>query len=405
MLPTLRASIPPSINLTIISDRSVSIRDSFTDVKLTLLGTIVLVIIVIFVFLRNVWATLIPSVTVPLSLLGTFGVIYLLGYSLDNLSLLALVIAVGLVVDDAIVMLENVFRHMEGGSDRLQAALDGSREIGFTIVSITVSLIAVFIPLLFMGGIVGRLFREFGVTVSVAVVLSGIIALTLSPMMASLLLTNPREVRHSRLHAWSDRAFEAIIARYKQLLTISLTHRRIVILITLSLIAASAWLFVTIPKGFFPQEDTGLIFAFTQADPDISFPGMALRQEAVAKVISADPAVASFGGAIGGSSSSGLNTGRLFIQLKPFDQRSATAEQIIQRLRPKLAAIPAIRTYLQSIQNIRIGARLTQTQYQYTLMDTNPEELNEWAPKMLNSSDPSRIFRMSRATSRRAVYN
>jgi len=378
LLPTLQASIPPSIELTVVSDRSISIRESFTDVKLTLAGTIVLVVAVIFVFLRNFWATLIPAVTVPLSLLGTFGVMYLFGYSLDNLSLMALTLAVGLVVDDAIVMLENIFRHMEAGSDRLKSALEGSREVAFTIVSITVSLIAVFIPLLFMGGIVGRLFREFGVTVSVAIVLSAFIALTLSPMMASLVLKNPREVRAS-----SERVFEAFISGYERVLKLSLRHRRIVMLVNLALIAVSAWLFITAPKGFFPQEDTGLIFAFTQADQDISFQGMAERQQAVAKVILADPDVSSFGSFIGGNASAGLNTGRMYIQLKPFDQRSATAAEIIQRLRPKLAAIPGISTFLQSIQNIQVGARLARTQYQYTLLDTDSEELNEWAPKLL----------------------
>nr|CAJ01669.1 fragment, putative acrb/acrd/acrf family protein [Methylocapsa acidiphila] len=383
LLPTLQASIPPSIKLSVVSDRSISIRDSFADVKLTLAGTIVLVVIVIFAFLRNVWATLIPGATVPLSLLGTFAVMYLLGYSLDNLSLMALTLAVGLVVDDAIVMLENIYRHMEEGGGRMKAALDGSKEIGFTIISITVSLIAVFIPLLFMGGVIGRLFREFGVTVTAAIVLSALIALTLSPMTASLVLKNPKDARHGKIYEWSERAFAASVAGYERLLKFSLRHRRPVMLLNLALIALSGWLFVTTPKGFFPQEDTGLIFAFTQADQDISFQGMAERQEAVAKVILADPDVASFGSFIGGNASAGLNTGRLYIQLKPFDQRSATAQQIIDRLRPKLATLPGISTYLQSIQNIQVGARLARTQYQYTLLDTNPQELNEWAPKIL----------------------
>ncbi|MGH6676857.1 MAG: efflux RND transporter permease subunit, partial [Xanthobacteraceae bacterium] len=259
-LPHLQASIPPSVKLSIISDRSTSIRESFTDVKLTLMGTVFLVVVVIFLFLRNVWATLIPAVTVPLSLTGTFGLMYVFGYSLDNLSLMALTLAVGLVVDDAIVMLENVFRHMEEGLNRFDAALVGAKEIGFTIVSITVSLIAVFIPLLFMGGIVGRLFREFGVTVTVAVVLSAIIALTLSPMMSSLVLKNPRTMRHGRIYAASERAYQAIIYRYEQVLKFSLRHKRSVMLLNLALIGLSAWLFVVMPKGFFPQEDTGMIF-------------------------------------------------------------------------------------------------------------------------------------------------
>ncbi len=383
LLPTLQAGMPPSVKLSIVSDRSTSIRQSFTDVKLTLMGTLILVIVVIFAFLRNLWATLIPAITVPLSLAGTFGVMFMLGYSLDNLSLMALTLAVGLVVDDAIVMLENIFRHMEMGKDRKTAALDGSKEIGFTIVSITVSLIAVFIPLLFMGGIVGRLFSEFGVTVTVAVVLSALIALTLSPMMASLVLKNPHDVRHNRVYEASERAFDAVIRGYERVLKLSLRHRGIVMLLNIALIGASAWLFIAMPKGFFPQEDTGLIFAFTQADQDISFTGMAERQAAAAKVILADSAVATFGSLIGGASSSGLNTGRMFIVLKPLSQRSATADQVIGRLRPKLAAVPGISTFLQSIQNIQVGGRLARTQYQYTLQDTNLDELDQWAPKML----------------------
>jgi len=382
-LPMLQAGIPPSIKLSLVSDRSVSIRESFTDVKLTLLAAVVLVVLVIFLFLRNVWATLIPSVTVPLSLVGTFGIMYVLGYSLDNLSLMALTLAAGLVVDDAIVMLENIYRHLEAGHDRVTAALIGAKEIGFTIVSITVSLIAVFIPILFMGGVVGRLFREFGVVVTLAVVLSALIALTLSPMMASLVLQNPKTERHGWLFRWSERAFDGILAGYERGLHFTLRHRRATMTLNLILILVSAWMFYIMPKGFFPQEDTGLVFGFTQADQDVSFEGMASRQEAVAKVVTQDPDVAAFGSSIGGGGSSGINTGRIFIQLKPFDERSATADQIIRRLRPKLAKIPGVTTFLQSIQNIQVGARLTATQYQYTLQDINLDELNEWGPKML----------------------
>ena len=276
-LPQLQTGIPPSVKVSIVSDRSISIRESFTDVKLTLVAAIVLVVIVIFIFLRNFWATLIPSVTVPLSLVGTFGIMYMLGYSLDNLSLMALTLAVGLVVDDAIVMLENIFRYLEQGYDRVTAALKGAKEIGFTIVSITVSLVAVFIPILFMSGIVGRLFREFGVVVTVAVVLSALIALTLSPMMASLVLENPREARHGRLYQWSERGFKRLIDAYERGLKFTLRHRRVTMTLNLVLIAVSGWMFYTMPKGFFPQEDTGLIFGFTQADQDISFDGMASR--------------------------------------------------------------------------------------------------------------------------------
>jgi hydrophobe/amphiphile efflux-1 (HAE1) family protein len=382
-LPQLQAAIPPSVKLSIVSDRSTSIRQSFSDVKLTLIGTIILVVVMIFIFLRNLWATLIPAITVPLSLLGTFAVMYMLGYSLDNLSLMAVTLAVGLVVDDAIVMLENIFRHMEEGKDRKQASLDGSAEIGFTIVSITVSLIAVFIPLLFMGGIVGRLFREFGVTVTVAVVLSALIALTLSPMMAALVLKNPKQVKHNRIYQASERGFEAIVRGYERILKLSLSHQPFVMLLNIALIGVAAWLFIVMPKGFFPQEDTGLIFAFTQADQDISFEGMAERQEAAAKVVLDDPAVDTFGSLIGGGSSSGINTGRMFIVLKPLNQRDVTADQFIDRLRPKLAAVPGVSTFLQSIQNIQVGGRLARTQYQYTLQDTNLDELDQWAPKML----------------------
>jgi hydrophobe/amphiphile efflux-1 (HAE1) family protein len=382
-LPSLQASIPPSVSISVVSDRSVSIRESFTDVQLTLFGAIVLVVLVIFAFLRSFWATMIPSVTVPLSLVGTFGVMYVLGYSLDNLSLMALTLAVGLVVDDAIVMLENIFRYLEQGYDRMTAALMGSREIGFTIVSITVSLIAVFIPLLFMSGIVGRLFREFGMVVSIAVVLSALIALTLSPMMASLVLADPRTAQHGRLYAWSERVFARLIEGYERGLKFTLAHQRAAMLLNLLLIAISAWLFYAMPKGFFPQEDTGLIFGFTQADPDISFPGMSDRMEAAVKVIAADPDVAALGSSIGGTGGAGLNTGRIFIQLKPLRARTARADQIIARLRPKLAALPGITVFLQSIQNIQVGGRLARTQYQYTLQDVNPDELNAWAPKML----------------------
>jgi hydrophobe/amphiphile efflux-1 (HAE1) family protein len=382
-LPAFEAGIPKSITVSLVSDRSVSIRESFTDVKLTLLGTVFLVVLVIFVFLRSFWPTLIPSVTVPLSIVGTFAVMYMLGYSLDNLSLMALTIAAGLVVDDAIVMLENVFRYLEQGCDRVTAALRGSEEIGFTIVSITVSLIAVFIPMLFMSGIVGRLFREFGIVVSVAVVLSAMIALTLSPVMASLVLEDPTKRGHGRVYQWSERAFSRVVGGYERWLTVTLRHRRTTMTVNLLLLALSGFLFYSLPKGFFPQEDTGLVFGFTDGDRDVSFEGMSQRQEAVLKVIEADPDVAAFGASIGGSSSSGLNTGRIYIQLKPLSERTGSAQQFIDRLRPKLAEVPGITTYMQSMQNIQIGARLSRTQYQYTLQDIDLDELNQWAPKML----------------------
>ena len=382
MLPQLQAGIPPSIELSIVSDRSLSISASFTDVQRTLGFTIVLVILVIFIFLRSFWATVIPSLTVPLSLIGTFAVLYIGGYSLDNLSLMALTLAVGLVVDDAIVMLENIFRYLEQGDDRLTAALKGAGEIGFTIVSITVSLIAVFIPILFMGGIIGRLFREFGVTVSVALILSAVIALTLTPTLAALVLTDPHAARRGRLYQWSERVWERVLHGYERTLRGALRLRLLLMMLNLALIAATFWMLMVIPKGFFPSEDTGMIFGFTQASPDTSFMGMADVQQRAAAIVLQDPDVLSFGSAIGGNGSSGLNTGRMFISLKPWNERKSSQTEIIQRLRPKLSQVPGITTFLQPVETIRMGGRLSRTQYQYTLQDTNMQELYEWAPKL-----------------------
>jgi len=421
MLPQLQAGIPPSIKLSMVSDRSLSISASFTDVQWTLGFTIVLVILVIFIFLRSFWATVIPSLTVPLSLVGTFAVLYLCGYSLDNLSLMALTLAVGLVVDDAIVMLENIFRYLEQGDDRVTAALKGAGEIGFTIISITISLIAVFIPILFMGGIIGRLFREFGVTVSVAIVLSAVIALTLSPSLAALVLKDPRTARHGRLYQWSERVWERVLHGYEYSLKQALRLRTLLMLLNLALIAATVWLLIAIPKGFFPTEDTGMIFGFTQGSPDISFMGMADAQQRAAAVVLQDPDVASAGSAIGGNGSSGLNTGRMFISLKPWKERKASEMEIIQRLRPKLAQVPGITTYLQPVETIRIGGRLSRTQYQYTLQDTDMEELYQWAPKVeaklktvaglqdvasdLQQSTPQMMIQINRDTAARLGVN
>ncbi|MBV8776619.1 MAG: efflux RND transporter permease subunit, partial [Alphaproteobacteria bacterium] len=381
MLPTLQAGIPPAIKLIMVSDRSLSISASFADVKKTLGFTIVLVVAVIFAFLRSLWATVIPSITVPLSLVGSFAVLYLCGYSLDNLSLMALTLAVGLVVDDAVVMLENIFRHLEQGDDSPSAALKGSAEIGFTIVSITVSLIAVFIPLLFMGGIVGRLFREFAITVTTAIVLSAVIALTLSPMMAALFLKDPRTMTHGRLYRWSEGAFEYVFERYGRLLKWTLRRRLWVMLANIALIVLTGVLIVVIPKGFFPDEDTGMLYAFTEASPDVSFMGMADLQQRAAAVVMKDPAIATVGAAIGGGGSSGLNTGRMFISLKPQNQRDPIGK-VMQRLRPELAKVPGMTTYLQPVVSIRIGGRLSRTQYQYTLQDIDMQELYQWAPKV-----------------------
>jgi hydrophobe/amphiphile efflux-1 (HAE1) family protein len=382
-LPRLEAAIPRAIHVSVIADRSLSIRASVSDVEFALGLTIVLVVLVTFVFLRTFWATVIPSITMPLSLVGTFGVMYLLGYSLDNISLMALTLAVALVVDDAVVMLENVFRYLETGDDPLSAALKGAGEIGFTIVSITISLIAVFIPVLFMGGIIGRMFREFGVTVAIAIVLSAILALTLSPTMAALVLENPHAMRHGRLYRANERAFAWLRNGYARLLRVVLRWRLWAFLFNLALIALSLWLVVAIPKGFLPQEDTGLIFAFTKADPDVSFAQMAALQKQATAVVLANPNVASVGSAIGGGASTGDNTGRMFINLKPWNERKATAQQVIAQLYPKLSRVPGIETFMQVLQDVRVGARLAPTQYQYTLQDMNSAQLYRWAPKVL----------------------
>ena len=391
-LPLLSAGIPPSIHLSVVSDRSISIRDSFVDVKITLAGTIVLVVAVIFVFLREFWATLIPALTVPLSLAGTFAVMYVFGYSLDNLSLMGLTLAVGLVVDDAIVMLENIFRHLEMGKDRLTAAINGSKEIGFTIISITISLIAVFIPLLFMGGIVGRLFREFGMTVTISIVISAFVALTLSPMMCALVLKNPHDAKHGRLYRLSERGFEAMVNGYERILKMSLRFRALVMVLNIGLIALSGYLFLTMPKGFFPQEDTGMISGFAQTDQDVSFDGISRRMESGLTIIKNDPDVISVGAAIGGSGSSGFNTARVFIQLKPHSERKLNVEQVMQRLRSNLAKLPGIMIYLQATQNIQLGGRTSRTQYQYTLQDTDLNELNRLAPGILGKLQASPLL-------------
>jgi hydrophobe/amphiphile efflux-1 (HAE1) family protein len=382
-LPRLEAAIPRAIRVSVLADRSLSIRASVDDVEFALGLTLVLVVLVSFLFLRTFWATVIPSLAMPLSLVGTFGAMYLLGYSLDNLSLMALTLAVALVVDDAVVMLENVFRHLEAGEDPLGAALKGAGEIGFTIVSITISLVAVFIPVLFMGGIIGRLFREFGMTVTIAVALSAIIALTLSPTLAALTLEDPRGARHGWFYRTSERAFTALREGYARLLRRVLRLRLWAFLFNLALIALSFWLVVAIPKGFLPQEDTGLIFAFTKADPGVSFARMADLQQRAAAVVLKNPNVESVGAAIGGGASTGVNTGRMFITLKPWNARKASAQQVIAQLRPALARVPGIETFMQVLQDVRVGARLSPTEYQYTLQDMNSAQLYRWAPKIL----------------------
>ncbi len=384
MLPVLQASIPSAIKVNVISDRTETIRASVDDVQFTLLLTVALVVMVIFLFLRNFWATIIPAVTVPLSLVGTFAVLYALGYTLDNLSLMALSIAVGFVVDDAVVVIENIVRHLEEGASPLQAALKGAGEIGFTIVSITFSLIAVFIPLFLMSGYVGLLFREFAVAVSVALVLSLLISLTLTPMMCARLLKPQRE-RHGRLYRLSERGFDGLLNLYESGLKIVLRHRFTTLMVMLGTIVLTGYLYIVIPKGFFPQQDTGLIIGLSEAAQDISYSAMAERQMAVINAVLEDPAVASVGSAIGaGGGTTTINNGRMFIALKPNNERDATADQVVRRLQTRLARIQGITLYMQAAQDITIGGRLSKTQYQYTLADADPGELNRWAALFLD---------------------
>jgi hydrophobe/amphiphile efflux-1 (HAE1) family protein len=381
LMPHLMASIPPSIKLDRIVDKTTTIKASVHDVEFTLLLTIALVVLVIFLFLRNVWATIIPGVTVPLALFGTAALMYIVGYSLDNLSLMGLTIAVGFVVDDAIVMLENVYRHIEAGMSPKEAALKGAGEIGFTIVSISLSLVAVFIPLLLMGGIVGRLFREFAVTVTMTILVSAFVALTLSPMMCALFLRDEKHVQHGRVYVVIERGFTKMLDAYTYGLDFVLRHQRPTLFVFLATVATSCILYIVIPKGFFPQQDTGIIVGVTDASQDVSFDQMVLLEHKLTDVIGRDPAVASWGAFIGGSRP--INNGFVVMGLKPRDERSVTADQIITRLRPQLAKVSGATVFLQASQDINVGGRTSRTQYQYTLQDSDLDELNDWAPRLL----------------------
>ncbi len=383
MLPQLQALAPKALHIAILSDRTTTIRASVADVEFTLVLTIALVVLVIFAFLRDFWSTVIPSIAIPIALIGTFAVMYLLDFSLDNLSLMGLSIAVGFVVDDAIVMLENIHRHRDMGKSALDAALEGAAEIGFTIVSISLSLIAVFIPLLLMGGIVGRLFREFAITVSVTIAVSALVSLTLTPMMCARFLRPPREDGHGKLYMMVERAFDRLLDGYRGSLDVALRHRRITLSFFFASLVATGSVFVFIPKGFFPNQDTGLIIGTSEAAQDISFGQMVERQRVLGKVVAADPDVATLGMQVGVTAGQTLNNGRLFITLKPRDQRTASANQIIDRLRPKLAKVEGAALFLQSAQDINVGGRLARTQFQYTLQDADLGELNDWAPKLL----------------------
>jgi len=382
LLPQLQASIPRAIDVSVAVDRTPTIRASIHDVEVTLLISIALVILVVFVFLRSLWATIIPGVVVPLSLVGTFGVMYLLGYSLDNLSLMALTICTGFVVDDAIVVIENISRYLEHGLDPVHAALRGAREIGFTVLSMSSSLIAVFTPILLMGGIVGRLFREFAVVLSVAIVMSLVVSLTTTPMMCAKFLKADRGLRHGQLHRASQRAFEWLLGTYEVSLSWVLRHARLTLLVAVVTVCINIYLFVVVPKGFFPEQDTGRVMGAIQADQDTSFQAMQQKLTRFVSIVKADPAVETVVAFTGGTQGS-INTGRMFMSLKPLAERKIGVAQIMARLRPKLAAVPGASLFLQPVQDIRVGGRLAGAAYQFTLQGDDLQELNHWAPRVL----------------------
>ena len=381
LLPHAMESVPPTIKVDKLIDRTTTIHASVKDVEFTLLLTIALVVMVIFVFLRNLWATIIPGVTVPLSLFGTAALMYVVGYTLDNLSLMALTIAVGFVVDDAIVMLENIYRHIEDGMPPFEAAIKGSKEIGFTILSISISLVAVFIPLLLMGGIVGRLFREFAVTVTMTIAVSAFVSLTLSPMLCSLFLKSEKRARHGRMYLFIEKGFDKLVAGYTRGLDFVLHHQRPTLIVFLFTLATTVVLYIYEPKGFFPQQDTGVLAGLSDAAQDVSFEESVRLQKQIMTIVGQDPDVSGWAAAIG--TGRPVNTGFVIVGLKPRDERTASADQIIARLRPKIAQVQGATLFLQAQQDLNLGGRTTRTQYQYTLQDANLDELNEWAPKAL----------------------
>jgi hydrophobe/amphiphile efflux-1 (HAE1) family protein len=384
LLPQLRASIPPAVKVSILTDRTVTIRASVRDVQFTLLLTVGLVVMVIFVFLRKLWATVIPSVALPLAVIGTFGVMKLVGFSLDNLSLMALTISTGFVVDDAIVMIENIVRFIENGEPPMSAALKGAKQIGFTVVSLSFSLVAVFIPLIFMTGIVGRLFREFAITLSIAVMVSAIVSLTLTPMMCSRLLEPEDKRKHGRLFQATEGFFKGMLAAYQRGLRWVLARQPLVLSVALLTLGATIWLYVIVPKGLLPQQDTGMILGITDAAQTISFRAMVERQRKVAEVVMQDPDVAKVASFVGGGAvNPTMNTGRLYIGLKPRDQRHASASEIIARLREATRNIQGISLLMQAVQDVQIDSRVSRTQYQYTLQDADETELSQWSGKLL----------------------
>jgi multidrug efflux pump len=386
LLPQLQSALPSSVQVTILTDRTTSIRASVRDVQFELMLAVALVIMVIFLFLRTLSATIIPAAAVPLSLVGTFGAMYLMGFSLNNLTLMALTISTGFVVDDAIVMIENISRHIERGESPLQAALKGSEQIAFTILSLSISLIAVLIPLLFMGDVVGRLFREFAVTLSMTIVISAIVSLTLTPMMCARLLQYRREAEQGTFYRWSQGIFDRIIAAYGRTLRWVLSHQSATLAVAIVTLAFTILLYVVIPKGFFPLQDTGVILGISEASQSISFAGMVERQQALAKTILADPAVSSLSSFIGiDGTNTTLNSGRMYINLKPLGERRSSVQEVILRLQRALIGVDGITLFLQPMQDLTVEDRVSRTQYQYTLEDANPDELNQWAPTLLEA--------------------
>jgi len=383
ILPELRASISPSLHLRVAMDRTTTIRASIHDVEITLLISVSLVILVVFVFLRNVWATIIPSIAVPLSLVGTFGVMYLFGYSLDNLSLMALTISTGFVVDDAIVVIENIARHIEGGMKPFAATMQGASEIGFTVLSMSASLVAVFIPILLFPGIVGRLFREFAVTLTVAIAVSMVVSLTTTPMMCARFLRH-EEGKHNFAYRFAEGAFNGIVRIYDRCLRVVLRHQFAVLLITIGTVCFNGYLFYKVPSGFFPQQDTGRINGAVQGDQDTSFANMSEKLKQFTNVVLEDPAVETATSFVGGGG--GSSTGRMFAQLKPLEQRNRmSSDEVIARIRRKAAKIPGATLFMQSVQDLSIGGRFGAAQYQYTLQAENLNDLNAWAPKLLEA--------------------
>jgi multidrug efflux pump len=384
-MPRLQAAIPPTIQINVAVDRTTTIRASVRDVEISLMISVALVVLVVFLFLREVWATIIPSVAVPLSLVGTFGVMYLVGYTIDNLSLMALTIATGFVVDDAIVVIENITRYLEMGMTPFDAAMKGSKEIGFTVLSMSTSLIAVFIPILLMGGIVGKLFREFAVTLSVAIAVSLLVSLTTTPMLCAHFLRPYNESRHGRIYRASERAFQWLHNEYASGLRWVLRHQVLILCVVIGTVALNVYLFMIVPKGFFPQQDTGRMGGRTMAAQDISFPAMRDKQRQLAQMVLDDPAIGSVTAFVGGGGPGGgsTNIGNMFVALKPLDQRPGrvTADQVVNRLRRKLTSVPGATLYLQVQQDIQVGGRGSAAQYQYTLSDENLNELNTWAPQ------------------------